>query len=167
MNDQFTATAYSRAVGYLLHKCKSRLSAAFPAAISVSGILLLTGNTLLAETTVVSPNPLVTKSTLLTATDVNKELNVVLTLPLTDPAGAADFVKHVSTRGDTLFHQYLTPAEFAVKFGANLSDYTAVKQWAADNGLVITKEAVARTALTVHGTVRQFQELFQTRINTY
>ncbi len=167
MKDQFTATTSPRAIGYPLHKCKSRITAALPAAFSVMVILLLTGEMLLAQTTVISPNPLVSKSTLLAATDANKEVNIVLTFPLADPAGAAEFVKRVSTRGDALFHQYLTPEEFAARFGANLSDYTAVKQWAANNGLVIAKEAVARTALTVHGTVRQFQELFQTRINTY
>jgi subtilase family serine protease len=167
MKDQLSAPAHYRAISYLLGKSKNLLATAFPGKILIAFILLLTGKTIFAQTTAIAPNPLVAKSTLLTTADRNKEVNVVLTLPLADPIGAADFVRHISTRGDALFHRYLTAEEFAARFGGSATDYAALKQWAAANGLAITKEAIARTALTVHGTVAQFQELFKTQINTY
>jgi subtilase family serine protease len=167
MKSQSTAPVCYRAICYLLGKSRNPLSTAFPSRTAIVSILLLTGKLLFAETAVIAPNPLVAKSTFLTAADGNKELNVVLTLPLADPAGAADFVKHISTSGDALFHRYLTAEEFAARFGASSTDYTALKQWAAAKGLLVTKESKARTALTVHGTVAQFQEIFKTRINTY
>src|ERR1700724_2647743 len=82
------------------------------------------------ETKAVELSPLVAKSTLLSAVDQNQPISVILALPLSDPQGAAEFVRHVSKPGDPLFHQYLTPEEFVAKYGANSADYAALKQWA-------------------------------------
>jgi len=112
-------------------------------------------------------SPLVAKSTFVTPLDRNQQISVALTLPLSDANGAAEFVQHVSQRGDPLFHKYLTPQEFANRFGANASDYAALKQWAAANGLTVSQESVARTVLTVRGTAAQFESIFNTQINNY
>lgn len=112
-------------------------------------------------------SPMVGKSTFLSPVADDQQISVVLTLPLSDPAGAASFVQHVSQRGDPLFHQYLTPQEFAARYGANPDDYAALKEWATANGLTISQESIARTCLTVRGTVSQFQTLFNTQINNY
>src|SRR5260370_30043549 len=60
-------------------------------------------------------SPLVTKSTYFAAVDANHEIAVTLCLPLSDPKGAAEFARRVSTPGDSLFHQYITPEEFAAR----------------------------------------------------
>ena len=85
-------------------------------------------------------SPLLAKSSLLGRLDQSQQISVVLTLPFSDPQGAAEFVQHVSKPGDPLFHQYLTPQEFAARYGANAADYAALKQWAAANGLKIVHE---------------------------
>ena len=64
-------------------------------------------------------SPLVTKSTYVAPVDANQEIGVTLCLPLADPKGAAEFARRVSTPGDALFHQYITPEEFAARYGAN------------------------------------------------
>ena len=112
-------------------------------------------------------SPLVAKSTFVSSVDRNQQISVALTLPLSDANGAAAFVEHVSQRGDPLFHKYLTPQEFANRFGANQFDYAALKQWAAANGLTISQESIARTVLTVRGTAAQFESIFNTQINNY
>jgi subtilase family serine protease len=119
------------------------------------------------ETKAVELSPLVAKSTLLSAVDQNQPISVILALPLSDPQGAAEFVRHVSNPGDPLFHQYLTPEEFAAKFGANSADYAALKQWATNNGLTVVHESLARTCLTVRGSAVQLQALFKTQLNNY
>jgi subtilase family serine protease len=119
------------------------------------------------QTATVELSPLVAKSTFVSPVDRNQQVSVVLALPLSDPKGAADFVDHVSRRGDPLFHQYLTPQEFASRYGASESDYAALKQWAAANGLSVSQESVARTALTVRGTAAQLESIFKTQINNY
>jgi kumamolisin len=103
----------------------------------------------------------------LAAEDSNQEISVILLLPLGDPQGAATFVRSVSNPNDRLYHRYLTPETFAARFGAMAQDYEAVKAWAIANGLRIVHEAKARTALTIRGTVAQFQTLFRTQLAIY
>ena len=112
-------------------------------------------------------SPLVAKSQAISRTDPAESISVVLVLPLKDPNGAAEFVQHVSTPLDQLYGKYLTPQQFADRFGANESDYQTAKQWAIDSGLTISEESVSRTTLTVHGTVEQFEQLFNTQMNNY
>ena len=122
---------------------------------------------LFAMVTTVEISPLVTKSTLLGSTDVNRDISVVLALPLSDKTGADSFIQHLTKPGDPLYHRYLTPAEFAARFGASPADYAAIKAWATGSGLSITQESVARTTLTVRGKVAQMQAIFNTKINDY
>src|ERR1700730_721635 len=138
-----------------------------PIAFGLILLLLIQPENAVGQTATVELSPLVAKSTFVSPVDRNHPISLVLTLPLSDPTGAADFVDHVSRRGDPLFHQYLTPQEFASRYGASESDYAALKQWATANGLTVSQESVARTALTVHGSVAQFQSLFNTQINNY
>jgi subtilase family serine protease len=121
---------------------------------------------LLAEPTI-EISPLVTRSTFLAPLDVNQEMGVTLCLPLSDPKGAAEFARRVSTPGDTLFHQYITPEEFAARYGANAADYAALKEWAVSAGLKVSQESSARTVLSVRGSVGQLQTIFKTQINSY
>jgi subtilase family serine protease len=65
---------------------------------------------------------MITKSTILSATDPAKEISVVLSLPLGDSKGAAEFARRVSDPRDQLYRQFLTPEEFATRFGANEAD---------------------------------------------
>ena len=73
----------------------------------------------------------------------------------------------VSTPGDALFHQYVTPQEFAARYGADAADYAALKEWAATVGLKVSQESVARTVLGLRGTAGQMQTIFKTQLNRY
>ena len=111
--------------------------------------------------------PMVAKSTFVAPLDTKQEIGVTLCLPLSDPKGAAEFARRVSTPGDALFHQYITPQEFAARFGANAADYAALKEWAASAGLKVSQESIARTVLAVRGTAGQMQTIFKTQLNRY
>ena len=119
-----------------------------------------------AETTV-ELSSLVGKSTLLAPLDESQEIGVALALPLSNPRGAADYIQRISRKGDPLYHHYLTPQQFAERFGGDARDYAALKQWAISSGLVISQESVGRLNLTVRGSVSQFEKIFNTRINRY
>jgi subtilase family serine protease len=119
----------------------------------------------LAESVQVSPA--VSKATIVAHEDPSKMIRAILTLPLKDPDGAADFARRVSDPSDSLYGHYLTPQEFAARYGADERDYQALKQWAIQQGLAIEEESVSRTLLTVRGTVNQFEGLFKTSINRY
>jgi pro-kumamolisin-like protein len=129
--------------------------------------LLFTSSRLFAAETTVELSPLVAESTLLAPLDADKEIGVVLALPLSDPKGAADYIQHISRKGDPLYHHYLTPQQFADRFGGNAADYAALRQWATANSLKISQESIARTNLTVRGSAGQFEKIFHTQINRY
>jgi subtilase family serine protease len=131
------------------------------------GQWILFASEALAQKTTVEISPLVARSTWLAHTDTSKEIGVVLALPSADPSGLAAFVGHVSTPGDPLYHQYITPQEFAQRFGGKMADYQALKDWATGNGLRISQESVSRINLSVRGSVAKFESLFKTTINTY
>jgi subtilase family serine protease len=129
--------------------------------------LLVAPDWLFGENTTIPISSLVARSSFVSPVDQNQQISVVLVLPLTDLSGAENFAQHVSHRGDPLFHHYLTAKEFADKFGGSATDYAVLKEWAVGNGLTVSQESLARTALTVRGTVNQFQSLFRTQINHY
>jgi subtilase family serine protease len=134
------------------------------------GLLLspfITAGHAFGETKAIELSPLAAQSALLSAVEQNQPISVILALPLSDPQGAAEFVRHVSKPGDPLFHQYLTPEEFAARYGANGTDYAALKEWATKSGLSVVHESLARTCLTVRGSAAQLQTLFKTQLNNY
>ena len=132
-----------------------------------SASLLLASDTLFAGVSNIELSPLVYKSTLVAPLDASQEISVLLALPSSDPTGLAAFIKHVSTPSDPLFHQYLSPEQFAQRFGGNEADYTAVKSWAAANGLTVSQESAGRINLTVRGKVSLLQKIFKTQLSTY
>jgi subtilase family serine protease len=133
----------------------------------VAASLLLTTGSGFAGVTSVELSPLVAKSTLVAPVDGGKQISVLLALPSSDPTGLAEFVHHVSTSGDPLYHQYITPQQFAQKFGGNADDYAYLKSWATANGLQVSQESVSRINLVVRGSASQLENIFKTQLNTY
>ena len=74
---------------------------------------------LAARAATIELSPMVAKATLISAVDAAKEISVVLTIPLGDSKGAVDFARRVSNPQDPLYRKYITPQEFAARFGAN------------------------------------------------
>jgi subtilase family serine protease len=137
--------------------------------IALGALMSLTSVTgsLAARVAALELSPMVATSTLLSTVDPEKQISVILSLPLSDSKGAAEFVQRVSNPKDPLYRQYITPNEFAERYGADAGDYATLREWAAANGLTIVHESVARTFLTVRGTAAQFQTLFKTQLNNY
>lgn len=133
-----------------------------------SGIILLTPGWLQAQSErTIALSPVVSRYPMISQADPATQITVALSLPLSDPQGAEQYIHRICNPGDPLYRQYLTPEEFATRFGGNASDYAALKEWANANGLQISEEYTARTLLTVRGTVSQFQSLFKTHLNNY
>lgn len=105
--------------------------------------------------------------TLLGRTDAASSVTLALSLPSRDPAGLADFIARVGTRGDALYHHYLTPAEYAARFGASEADYDAVVAWARAQGLQVGERYAARTVLSVSGPASAMEAAFGTQFNDY
>jgi len=106
-------------------------------------------------------------SKLVSHTETDKLINIILLLPLSDENGADEFVQRVSTPNDPLYGRYLTPEEYGAKFGPSVTNYSAVENWAKTNGLLSQERNIARTTLTVRGSIGQLEKLFGVEINNY
>ena len=138
---------------------------------AVTTALLLPG-TALANLTV--PVPADSKSTvqlahsaLVGATESTRQIKFSITLPLRDAAAAASFAQHVSTPRDPLYRHYLTPAQYAARFGASVADYRVVAAWAKSQGLTPGEEFSAHNVLPLTGTVAAVKAAFGTQFNDY
>src|ERR1700722_939579 len=131
------------------------------------GWLFLKGSALFAQKVTVELSPLVARSSVVSPMDPQTQISVALVLPLSDAKGAADLVRRLSDRNDPNYKKFLTPQEFAARYGGNAEDFATLKEWAATNGLTVVHESLARTILTVRGSVQRFQELFTTQLNNY
>ena len=107
------------------------------------------------------------KSSLTAPTSSNQPIDVVIVLGLRDPLGAEHYAQHVSTPGDPLYGQYLTPEQFGDRFGPAQADYQALRQWAEKTGLTVNEVSLSRTTLSLRGTPSQFQTLLGVQFNNY
>jgi subtilase family serine protease len=66
-----------------------------------------------------------------------------------------------------LYHQWLTPDEFAARFGMADADLNKVKTWLAGQGFSIDSVARSRNMIRFSGTVNQVEHAFSTEMHYY
>lgn len=66
-----------------------------------------------------------------------------------------------------LYHQWLTPDQFAARFGMAPQDIAAVEAWLQQQGFAIDYVNRSRNAVHFSGTVGQFESAFQTQMHYY
>ena len=84
---------------------------------------------------------------IVSAVPATTQLHVTVTLQSQDPAGLAAFATEVSTPGSALYRDYITPAEFAQRFGATPQAVQAVDSSLESHGLV--PGAVSANSLSI------------------
>ncbi|HLK64170.1 MAG TPA: protease pro-enzyme activation domain-containing protein [Bryobacteraceae bacterium] len=65
------------------------------------------------------------------------------------------------------YHQWLTPEEFADRFGLGAQDLAAAADWLRSRGFTVGKAARSRTWIAFSGTARQVEDTFHTEIHRY
>src|SRR5271166_5738775 len=65
------------------------------------------------------------------------------------------------------YHRWLTPEEYADRFGVSKSDLAEIADWAASQGLTVTGTARARNAVSLSGSAAQIGSAFHTEIHLY
>ena len=65
------------------------------------------------------------------------------------------------------YHHFLTPAQYASRFGVENASATQVKDWASSTGLHVDYRSGARDYLLASGTVAQVERLTHTTIGAY
>jgi subtilase family serine protease len=65
------------------------------------------------------------------------------------------------------YHQWLSPEEFADRFGVAAPDFQRVVDWLRSQGLTITETARSRRWIAITGTARDFNNAFQADVHAY
>jgi subtilase family serine protease len=82
-----------------------------------------------------------------------------------DPSGEAAFASAVSTPGTAQYRHFLTPAQFAARFGATAAEESAVESWARSQGMTVT--AANRDYVDVKTTVATAARAFSVAYGSY
>jgi pseudomonalisin len=93
------------------------------------------------------------------------QVTVALTHP--DAAGEQRMLHDVYDPKSPLFHHFLTPAQYASRFGVARSTYDQVTGWLTRDGLSVAYASPSRTQVLVEGTVAQAEKTFDVTLNNY
>jgi subtilase family serine protease len=70
-------------------------------------------------------------------------------------------------RSSPNYHKWLTPAQFADRFGMSRSDVQKVTSWLQSQGLTVTRVANSRNQVFFQGKVAQIEAAFRTEMHNY
>ena len=99
--------------------------------------------------------------------DRSAVLKLTIELPVRNPDRLKTLAGAVSDPRSSQFRHFLTPTETTEQFGATLSDYRRVVQFARANGLKVTREFNNRLVLDVSATAATAEKVFHVRMNVY
>jgi len=71
------------------------------------------------------------------------------------------------TPGSSYYHQWLTPASFAKRFGLSASDIEQVESWLEQQGFTVDRVANSRTSIRFSGSVGQAESSFGATMHYY
>ncbi|MGP8235918.1 MAG: choice-of-anchor tandem repeat GloVer-containing protein [Limisphaerales bacterium] len=94
-------------------------------------------------------------------------LTLEVGLPLRNTTPLTHLLRDLYDPASPRFHQYLTPAQFAERFGPSEEDYQAVIRFATSHGLLVTATQANRTLLHVAGSVANIETAFHVRMEVY
>jgi len=93
------------------------------------------------------------------------EVSVTVVLRLRDPNGAEDLLSALTTPGDPQFHKFLTPQQFAAKFGPSVADVANVISSLKRYGLRV--DQVTPLTLRAIGTPANIENAFRVSLHQF
>jgi subtilase family serine protease len=132
-------------------------------------LLFLSSASLPAEDRLVLPTrvPESAKSQRLGLLAAGTRLSLSIGLPLRSRDQLTNLFQQVYDPGSTNFHRYLTPEQFAERFGPAPQDYQHVINYAKSNGLEVVRTFANRALVDVTGTVPDVEKMFHVKMGTY
>lgn len=99
--------------------------------------------------------------------DGSKHLDLAIGLNLRNQAALTSLLHEIYDPSSPNFHHYLTPEQFAAKFGPMEQDYDKVIAFASVNGLKVTGKHSNRTLLDVTGSVADIEKALHLKMLVY
>src|SRR5450432_3245238 len=87
-------------------------------------------------------------------------LNLAIGLPLRNQEALTNLLEQLYDPSSPQYRHYLSPEQFAERFGPAQEDYEAVRSFAKSQGLVVKATHPNRTILDVSGTVEDIERAF-------
>ncbi len=106
-------------------------------------------------------------STLLGAAPSSTRLDLRVVLEPNNSGALAQFINDVSTPGNPLYRHFLSPAEFAQRFGATPSVIALVRSELRSTGLTVSAVSPNNLVLRVTGSATQVAATFHTKLQRY
>ncbi len=94
-------------------------------------------------------------------------LELCIGLPLRNQTELKGLLARIYDPARPEYHRYLTPAEFAERFGPSREDYAAVIAFAKARGLRVNSAHPNRTLLDVSGAVADIERAFHLKLHSY
>ena len=76
-------------------------------------------------------------------------------------------VQAQQTPGSAYYHKWLTPSEYAGRFGLSDSDLAKIESWLVAQGFTIGRVSNSHTSISFSGTAAQTESAFRTEIHEY
>jgi pseudomonalisin len=96
--------------------------------------------------------------------DPAARLNLDVTLALCNRSQLDQLLRDQQNPASPQYHRWLTPAQFAARFGPSRQDLDAVAQWLTAQGFTVTAPSLARPSVRFTGTVADAEHAFATHI---
>jgi hypothetical protein len=97
----------------------------------------------------------------------SQRLKLTIGLPLRNRDALTNLLAQLYDPTSPQFHRFVSPAEFAQRFGPAESDYQSVIAFAKADGLDVTRTHSNRTLVELEGTVADIERVFHVRMQTY
>jgi len=94
-------------------------------------------------------------------------ITLTLTPSATQRADLDKLLAEQQTPGSPNYHRWLTPEEYAQRFGVSDTDISQITQWLQQQGLQVVSVARGRNWIAASGTAAQVEPAFQTEIHNY
>ncbi len=99
--------------------------------------------------------------------DSSARMDLAIGLPLRNREELTNLLVELYQPGSANFRRYLTPQQFAARFGPSQEDLQKVADFARAHGLTVKKSHPNRTLLDVSGSVGDIERAFHIRLHVY
>lgn len=111
--------------------------------------------------------PLVSHAQLLGSADAQQQLHLSVGLQLRNRQDLSDLLKNLYDPHSSLYHQFLTPQQFASEFSPTPDQQQQVANFLRNQGLTVTSISSNGLLIDATATVAQAEAAFQVAINNY
>ena len=111
--------------------------------------------------------PNLARAALVGAVPSTQHIQVTVGLAHPNVAGEAALEKALYDKSSPAYHRFLTPAQYASRFGVSDATYNRVTGWLTRDGMTVGYANPSHTQVLVEGTVAQAEKTFDVTLNNY